>query len=397
MTKQTPIRSPKNIWMTATVPPGAVTLADFAAAMERIAPTHLAEEWDNVGLLSGHRSSLIKKTLLAIDITPAVHDEAIRRGVDLVLSYHPPIFKPIKHLRIDGDEPPALAIALASYGIWTYSPHTALDTVQGGTNDVLAARVGAKVTGSFSHYPALGDYLKLVAFIPESHVEQVADAVFEAGAGHIGGGGQKAKYTRCSFRHPGTGTFQGDESSNPAVGTAGIYEKVPEIRFETILPAHLAGEIINALRQAHPYEEPAFDLLRMVTPPEEVGLGRYAELPRPENLRAFALRCKQILKLDAVGIVGNPTRPIQSLALVAGSAGRLPLDQAKKPYDCVLTGELKHHEMLAYQAANIAVVLLGHSASERPVLASVAAQLKKELPTLQVLLSRANKDPITTL
>jgi len=388
--------NPKNIWMTSSIPPGAVTLADFAAAMERIAPTHLAEEWDNVGLLSGHRSSLIKKALLAIDITPAVHDEAIRRGVDLVLSYHPPIFKPIKHLRIDGDEPPALAIALASYGIWTYSPHTALDTVQGGTNDVLAARVGAAVTGSFSHYPAKGDYLKLVAFIPESHVEQVADAVFEAGAGHIGGGGQKAKYTRCSFRHPGTGTFQGDESSNPAVGAAGVYEKVPEIRFETILPAHLAGEIINALRQAHPYEEPAFDLLRMVTPPEEVGLGRYAQLPEPENLRAFALRCKQILKLDAVGIVGNPTRSIQSLALVAGSAGRLPLDQAKKPYDCVLTGELKHHEMLAYQAANIAVVLLGHSASERPVLAYVAARLKKELPTLQVLLSHADKDPVMT-
>jgi dinuclear metal center YbgI/SA1388 family protein len=388
------VRPPKNIWMTGRIPTDAVTLADFAAAMERIAPTHLAEEWDNVGLLSGHRSSLIKKALLTIDITPPVHDEAIRLGVDLILSYHPPIFKPIKHLRINGDEPPALAIALASYGIWTYSPHTALDTVEGGTNDVLAACVGATVTGSFSHYPALGDYLKLVTFVPESHVEQVADAVFEAGAGHIG---QKAKYTRCSFRHPGTGTFQGDESTNPAVGTAGEFEKVPEIRFETILPADLAGEVINALRQAHPYEEPAFDLLKMVTPPEQVGLGRYAELPRPEQLGAFAQRCKKILKLDAVGVVGDPRRPIQRLALVAGSAGRLPLDNAKKPYDCVLTGELKHHEMLAYQAAGLAVVLCGHSASERPVLKAVAVALKKELPTLQMILSRADRDPFVTL
>ncbi len=391
---QSTIRPPKNIWMTSRIPRGAVTLSDFSTAMERIAPTHLAEEWDNVGLLSGHRSSLIKKALLTIDITPPVHDEAIRLGVDLVLSYHPPIFKPIKHLRIDGDEPPALAIALASYGIWTYSPHTALDTVNGGTNDILAARVGATITGSFSHYPAKGDYLKLVAFVPEPHVEQVADAVFAAGAGHIG---QKAKYSRCSFRHPGTGTFQGDASSNPAVGTPGIYEKVPEIRFETILPAHLAGEVINALRSVHPYEEPAFDLLRMVTPPEQVGLGRYAELPRVEKLAAFAQRCKSELNLDAVQIVGNPTRPIRTLALVAGSAGRLPLDNAKKPYDCVLTGELKHHEMLAYQAANIAVVLLGHSASERPILATVAARLKKELPTLQTIISRTDKDPATTI
>ncbi len=393
--KMTPtMKTPQNIWMTGTAPAGAVTLAEFADAMERIAPTHLAEEWDNVGLLSGHRSSLIKKALLAIDITPAVHDEAIRLGVDLVLSYHPPIFKPIKHLRIDGDEPPALAIALASYGIWTYTPHTALDTVQGGTNDVLAARVGATVTGSFSHYPAKGEYLKLVTFVPESEVEQVADAVFEAGAGHIG---QKAKYTRCSFRHPGTGTFQGDESTNPAVGTAGVYEKVPEIRFETILPAELAGDVISALRRAHPYEEPAFDLLKMVTPPEEVGLGRYAELPRAEALGAFALRCKRLMKLEAVGIVGKPGQKVQRLALVAGSAGRLPLDQAQKPYDCVLTGELKHHEMLAYQAAGKAVVLLGHSASERPVLRYVARRLKEELPTLKTIVSRANRDPVAFL
>jgi dinuclear metal center YbgI/SA1388 family protein len=383
-------RPPRNIWMTGKVPAGAVTLAQVRDAMERIAPTHLAEEWDNVGLLSGHRSSLVKKALLTIDITPAVHDEAIRLGVDLIVSYHPPIFKPIRHLRIDGDEPPALAVALASYGIWVYSPHTALDTVEGGTNDVLAARIGAKVTGSFSHYPALGEYLKLVAFVPEPHVEEVADAVFAAGAGHIG---QKAKYTRCSFRNPGTGTFQGDASTNPVVGTAGQFEKVPEIRFETILPSHLAGDVIDALRRAHPYEEPAFDLLRMETPPEQVGLGRYAELPKPEKLHAFAERCKRELKLGTVSVIGQPRRTVQRLAVVAGSAGRLPLDQARQPYDCVLTGELKHHEMLAYQAAGIGVVMLGHSASERPVLGELSRRLKEELPTLAPRLSRADSDP----
>ncbi len=387
-------KPPRNIWMTGKIPPSSVTLAQFAAAMEIIAPTHLAEQWDNVGLLSGHRSSLVKKTLLAIDITPAVHDEAIRLGVDLVLSYHPPIFKPIKHLRIDGDEPPALAIALASYGIWVYSPHTALDTVQGGTNDVLAARVGATVTGSFSHYPAKGEFLKLVVFVPEPHIEEVADAVFAAGAGHIGG---KAKYTRCSFRNPGTGTFQGDDSSNPTVGTRGQFEKVPEIRLETILPSDIAGDVIDALRRSHPYEEPAFDLLRMETPPEQVGLGRYAQLPRVQNLGDFARHCKSQLKLDAVSIVGDPRRAVRTLAIVAGSAGRLPLDQARKPYDCVLTGELKHHEMLAYQAAGIGVVCLGHSASERPILAEVAGRLRKQLPGLRAILSRADRDPVASV
>jgi dinuclear metal center YbgI/SA1388 family protein len=387
-------RVPENIWMTGKAPADAVTLAEIAAAMERIAPTHLAEEWDNVGLLSGHSSSVVKKVLLSIDLTPEVHDEAIRLGVDLLLTYHPPIFKPIKHLRINGDEPPALAVALASFGIWIYSPHTALDTVEGGTNDVLAETIGAKVTGSFSQYPALGEYLKLVTFVPEEHVEKVADAVFDAGAGQIG---QKAKYTRCSFRNPGQGTFQGDESTNPAVGKAGNFEKVPEIRFETILPSHLAGEVINALRRAHPYEEPAFDLLKMVTPPEQVGLGRYAELPKATTLAEFAAHCKKVLNVGAASIVGNPRQKVRTLALVAGSAGRLPLEQAKKPYDCLITGELKHHEQLAYQAANIGVILLGHSETERPVLPVLADRLKSALPALKIAISKSDRGPASAV
>jgi len=381
----------RNLWMTGRTPPGAVRLEDVADAMERIAPTHLAESWDNVGLLSGHRTSLVQRILLTIDITPPVHDEAIRAGADLLISYHPPIFKPIKNLRIDGDEAPALAVALASYGIWVYAPHTALDTVEGGTNDVLARKVGATVTGSFSHYPAKGEFLKLVTFVPESHVEEVADAVFAAGAGRIG---QRAKYKRCSFRNEGTGTFQGDSSSNPAVGTAGVYERVPEIRFETILPAALAGDVVSALRRRHPYEEPAFDLLKMETPPEEVGLGRFAELPRPLALGVFARRCKEALGLDRAWIVGNPLKRIQRLAIVAGSCDRLVLERADpRHYDCVLTGELKHHHMLAYQAAGVPVVCLGHGNTERPVLGMVAGRLRKAFEGLEVRMARGDRDP----
>lgn len=380
--------APRNLWMRRAAPRDAARLSDIAAAMETIAPLHLAEAWDNVGLLSGHRTSLVQRVLLTIDITPAVHDEAIAKDIDLIISYHPPIFKPLKHLRIDGDEPPALAVALASFGVWVYSPHTALDTAPDGTNDVLAEALGARVTGSFSHYPARGTYLKLVTFVPESDLEKVADAVFAAGAGHIG---TKAKYTRCSFRTGGTGTFMGNrESAAPAVGAAGVYEHVPEIRFETILPAPLAGDVIDALRRAHPYEEPAFDLLRMETPPEQVGLGRYAEFDQPIALGELLARGKKVLKVSQAQCLGKTRRKIRTLALVAGAAGRLGLDQAHQPYDCLITGELKHHEQIAYAAGGKACLMFGHASTERPVLASLAKRLKKQLPTLEYLLSRAD-------
>lgn len=380
-----------NLWMTGGAPPRhAVCLGELVEAMETIAPTHLAESWDNVGLLSGSPDRKIRRVLFTIDITPAVRDEAVRRGVDLVFSYHPPLFKPLARLATSGAEAPALAVELASYGIWVYAPHTAMDTVDGGTNDVLAQKVGATVTGSFSHYPAKGTYLKLVTFIPENDVERVADALFAAGCGHIGA---KSKYTCCSFRTPGTGTFFGDDATHPAVGQRGQLERVHEIRFETILPAQVAGDVVSALRKSHPYEEPAFDLLKMETPPEEVGLGRYAALRPPLSLAAFARRCKRALNVPYATLVGDPDRTITTLAIVAGSCGRLPLDQAHKPYDCVLTGEIKHHHMLAYAASGIAVVALGHGNTERPVLTAVRNRLAKHFPMLDLRLSTADRDP----
>ncbi len=368
----------------AAMPPVApVMLGDVSAALEKLAPLHLAESWDNVGLLSGEKSAKVQRVLLAMDLTPTVYDEALRQHADLLVVYHPPIFKPLKTLRVDSQEPPALAIKLATHHVWIYSPHTALDTVEGGTNDVLANLLGAQVTGSFSNYPAQGSYLKLVTFVPQAAIETVAQAVFAAGAGHIG---VKSKYKQCSFRTPGTGTFFGDHSTNPAVGQKDQLEHVPEIRFETILPAGIAGQVVSALRSAHPYEEPAFDLLKIKTPPESVGLGRFAKLPNSLTVKELALRAKRKLGLPTATIMGEPDRAVTTLAIMAGSSGRMALDQAfnKQPYDCLITGELKHHDALAYHAAGIAAICLGHAQSERPVLGMLQRALERQFDGLKV-------------
>jgi len=370
------------------------TVGDLAAAMEKLAPLHLAEAWDNVGLLAGDAGQRLRRVLLAIDLTPAVYAEVIAARAGALVVYHPPIFKPLKNLRVSSQEPPHLAIQLLQKNVAIYAPHTALDVAAGGTNDVLAGLVGAEVTGSFAPSAAKGKYLKLVAFVPESHVEQVSDAVFAAGAGNIG---VQSTYRRCSFRTAGVGTFQGDEKSHPAVGLAGVFEKVPEIRLETILPAEAAGAVAAALRAKHPYEEPAFDLLEMVTLPENVGLGRYAELRAGMTLGALAGELKRRLGSGAVQVIGDAGRKVRRLAILAGSAGRHALDHATERYDVLVTGELKHHDMLAYQAAGIAVVCVGHWESERPVLGVVRAHLTKHLAGVEVRISRTDGAPAHVL
>jgi dinuclear metal center YbgI/SA1388 family protein len=365
-------------------------VADLVAAMDAIAPPHFAENWDNVGLIAGRPDAPLRRALLTIDLTRAVHDEVLAAKAQALVAYHPPIFKPTKTLRIIGDEAPSLALSLLSRGIAIYTPHTALDVAAGGTNDALADCLGLKVTGSLSHAPGRGQHLKLVTFVPEADVEKVADAVFAAGAGHLG---DQSKYTQCSFRTPGTGTFKGDPDTNPAVGRPGTYERAPEVRFETILPVARASDVIRALLAAHPYEVPAFDLLQLHTPPEPVGLGRYAQLPRPVALSALADLCKQRLGVSQAQIIGNPRMRCTTAALVAGSAGRIALDNLQRRYDVLITGELPHHDMLAYQAAGLAVICLGHSQTERPVLPVLAAALRQHLPRLDIRISQRDAAP----
>ena len=95
---------------------------------------------------------------------------------------------------------------------------------------------------------------KLVVFVPREALDDVRDAVFEAGAGRIG------NYERCSWYTQGTGTFLGGEGSSPALGEIGREQRIAELRLETVFPAERQEEVLAALREAHPYEEPAFDV-----------------------------------------------------------------------------------------------------------------------------------------
>jgi dinuclear metal center YbgI/SA1388 family protein len=365
----------------------------FIEAIERIAPTRYAEPWDNVGLLAGDPAQATSRAMLCIDYTPEVAAEARSAGCDLVIAYHPPIFSPLKRLG-----PENLIFDAIRRGVAIYAPHTALDIAPGGTNDLLADSIGIPpdsrrplrpIESKPSHY-------KLITFLPEGDVERVADSLWRAGAGQIG------NYTQCSFRTPGQGTFLGQSGTRPAVGQAEQFQRTPEIKLEVIVPSARLPDALAALRQAHPYEEPALDLLQLAPAPQRLGdamlgQGRIGPLPSPTSRAQIIDRIKRALSLDHVLIAGPINGQITRAACCAGSCGDLLDDALAARAELYLTGEMRHHDALKAAAKGMTVVCTLHSNSERAVLKRVADKLTTALPEISFQMSATDRDPFTIL
>ncbi|NBC10504.1 MAG: Nif3-like dinuclear metal center hexameric protein, partial [Planctomycetes bacterium] len=230
--------------------------------IESLAPPTLAEPWDKTGLQVGDPTQAVSRALVCIDLTEPVLAEAARRKAELIVAYHPVIFSPLTQLTATHWKQRVLLDAVRK-GIAVYCPHTALDAAVGGVNDWLADGLGkgARRPIQPTAWPGSGGNYKLVTFVPPDVADGVRDALSEAGAGVIG------HYRRCSFNLAGHGTFQGDETTNPAVGEAGRLEQVEELRMEMVVPRAELAAVVEALYASHPYEEPAFDVYQTVPPP----------------------------------------------------------------------------------------------------------------------------------
>jgi dinuclear metal center YbgI/SA1388 family protein len=358
-------------------------VADLVHAMEDIAPTRLAASWDNVGLLVGDAAASVTRVLVTVDLTRAVLEEARSAGAEAVVAYHPPIFAAQKRF-VAGSG--SIAFEAARAGIAVFSPHTALDAAPGGTNDVLADVVGMTDRAALRPVEPREGELKLVTFVPADHVEAVSAAVFAAGAGRIG------NYSSCSFRAAGTGTFFGEQGADPAVGKAGRLEQAAELRLETVVPAGRVRAVVAALRESHPYEEPAFDLVRLAPSPDPRGYGRVGVVARA-RVGAVVARIKQALGVDRVLLVGDAEREVSRVAVCAGSGGDLVPDALAAGAELLLTGELRHHDALGAAESNLAVVCVRHSTSERAALSPLRDALASRLPGVTVTCSRADRDP----
>ena len=360
---------------------------DIVEQIEKIVPLKLAQDWDNVGLLIGDAQRNVKNILLTIDVTGDVAREAKRLKTDLIVSYHPIIWDGLK--KITADSPTGVVYNLIRSGIAVFSIHTALDSAIGGVNDGLAEIVGirdAKPIGDYVEHPA-GDNYKLVVFVPTKSAAKVSNAVFAAGAGTIG------NYSHCGFQAEGTGSFLPLKGAKPAIGKKGRIETVAEIRFETIVPAEKLDACIAAMKKAHPYEMPAFDIFKLYGSENKFGLGRIGKLEKPTQLSRIVERIKKYTGAKTFGIVGDEKRLVKTAAVCAGACGKIINSVIAAKADLYLTGELKHHQALAAQEAGLTCICLSHTVSERFILKKLAKQLQKQIRQVTIKISKKDTDP----
>jgi dinuclear metal center YbgI/SA1388 family protein len=366
------------------------TLADLIGIMDAAYPPALAEDWDSVGLVCGDPAESVNRVLLAVDATEAVVHEAIAWSAQALVVHHPLLLRGVDTVGAHTAKG-ALIHRLIRAGCALFTAHTNADSADPGVSDALADALG--LTGATPLEPAsMGALDKWVVMVPEGRTAAVQAAMFEAGAGLVG------DYRECSWRVSGTGQFRPLPGANPAIGAVGELESVTEERVEMVADRQRRTKVLAALRTAHPYEEPAFDVFELVDIPGRTGLGRVARLDRPESLREFTERVRAGLPATSWGVraAGDPDAVVQTVA-VCGGAGDSLLDVvARLGVDVYVTADLRHHPADEHlRRGGPALVDVAHWASEFPWCTQAAGVLERALDDVEVRVSTIRTDPWT--
>lgn len=351
-------------------------VADVLAVLERLVPSGKAASWDPIGLQVGDDDAEVRRVAVCHEVTDEVV-AAVAAG-DLLVAYHPLLFRPVGRF-VAGGGPVGRAFALARAGVALHVVHTAFDVAPGGAADALAAALGlTEVEGFGPLWPS--DQAKVVTFAPPTSVDRVAGAMASAGAGRIG------RYTACSFRAEGVGTFLPGPGAAPFSGLVGELNREPEVRLEMVSPVGRVDAVVAALVATHPYEEPAFDVIETRA---NAGLvGRIGTLPAPVDLAGLAASVGEVLD-GAVRHCGLADRPVRRVAVVPGSGSAL-LHDVPPDADVLVTGDVSHHRAREALDRGLAVVDAGHAPTERPGVDALYAALRDELP---VPVARMPMDP----
>ncbi len=367
-------------------------LADVVATLDALYDPRRAEPWDAVGLVCGDPAQEIRRIRFAVDPVAATVREAIDGGADLLVTHHPLLLRPVHGVPTTSPKG-RLVHELIRAGVGLFVAHTNADVALPGVSDALATAVGLRDLRPLEPVPA-SPQDKVVTFVPESDAARVVDALAEAGAGEIG------DYSRCAWLGVGTGTFRAGAGAHPTVGAVGEVTMVPETRVEMVLPRARRTAVLAALRSAHPYEEPAVDLLELAGQPGGQGLGRIGVLAEPIGFAEFVERVAAALPDGPAGVrgAGDPDRPVRTVAVCGGAGDSLLERVTRAGVDAFVTADLRHHPVSEHlEAGGPALVDAGHWASEWPWLPDVAARLSHALgeDTVEAAVSTRVTDPWT--
>lgn len=340
---------------------------DILAALDNRYPLSRAEKWDKVGLLIGDATAEAERVLIAHEVTPAVLEET--KPGDALVVYHPMIFRPLENLDFK-DHTVRLAAECIRRELAVIAVHTALDNAPPphALGDALARELG--LTDIAVLAPSASEVLlKLVVFVPDSHLHAVSEALWAAGAGAIG------NYDRAGFRTRGEGTFRPLEGADPTQGQIGRDEAVEEWRLEVLLPAGRQKEVVRAMLGAHPYEEVAHELYPIQNKGAAYGSARMGSI-EPTRLDVYAYSVQQELHAPNVRLVRGASPTVTRIACCPGSGASFLEAAARAGCDCLVTGDFKHHDALKAQALGISVIDTTHVATERATRRMLAEALQ---------------------
>jgi dinuclear metal center YbgI/SA1388 family protein len=359
-------------------------IAEIIALLESVAPPSLQEHYDNAGLLTGNAGWTCTGALCTLDATEEVIKEAVQQNCNLVIAHHPIIFGGLKKINGKNYVEKAVITAIKN-DVAIYAIHTNLDNVLAGVNGMMANKLGLVNTRILA--PKEATLKKLYTFVPLEQAEQVRAALFAAGAGHIG------NYNECSFGAEGTGTFKGEEDTNPFVGKPGERHYEKELKIEVIFPSYLQASLLKALLAAHPYEEVAYDVVELANAHPRIGSGLIGELPEPMPETGFLTLLKQSFNLSLIRHTALLGRPVKKVALCGGAGSFLVSKALASGADVYVTADMKYHEFFD---ANDRIVIadIGHFESEQFTIDLLTAILREKFPTFAVLKTAVKTNPV---
>jgi len=359
-------------------------IKDVITELERFAPPVLQEGYDNSGFLIGNANEELKGVLVCLDTTEDIVQEAIDKNLNLIISHHPIIFKGLKSLTGKNYIERTLLKAIKN-DIAIYAIHTNLDNIFQGVNFQIAKTLKLKDLSILD--ASNNKLLKLVVFVPNTHLNEVKEALFNAGAGNVG------NYSNCSFYTEGKGSFKANEKADPFVGEIGKTHIEEESKLEIILPSYLKSTVLSALFKVHPYEEVAFDIIPLLNNDPKTGSGMIGFLEDEMDENSFLDFLKKTMNTECIRHSQLLGKKISKIAFCGGSGDFLLESAILQNADVFISGDFKYHRF--FDADNKIVIMdIGHYESEQFTIDLLVGFLTEIFSTFAIRFTEVKTNPI---